>query len=150
MIRRLALLTGSALVLLALALPAGAGASEECNLQPRSACFGVESVSAGLSSTQAGAHPDLTLDVAVKTDPLSPTNVFGLHDAYAPTRNIRINTPPGLIGDPNVLGVPQQCTTQELISFNEPGGGCPNGSQIGDLRDLRLHASTGNSPSRCS
>ncbi len=120
-----------ALSVLALALPGGAVAAEECSLQPRSACFGVESVDAGLSTTQAGAHPDLTLDVAVKTDPLSPTNVFGLHDAYAPTRNVRINTPPGLIGDPNVLGVPQLCTTQELISFNEPGGGCPNGSQIG-------------------
>jgi hypothetical protein len=127
--RRLILLfVGALLIAAAAALPASA-AAEECSFVPRSSCFGVESVQAGLSTTQAGGHPDLTLDVGIKTDPTSEPNVFGLHDAYAPTRSIRFNPPPGLIGDPNVLGVPQQCTTKELVNFQTEG--CPNGSQVG-------------------
>jgi hypothetical protein len=124
----LALLAASALA--GLAMPAGAAAAE-CTQVPRAACFGIESVDASLSTAQAGAHPDLGLDVAIKQDPETPPNVFGLHDGYAPTRDIRFDTPPGLIGDPNVLGVPQQCKLGELFSWSEEGGGCPNGSQVG-------------------
>jgi hypothetical protein len=62
---------------------------------------------------------------------LSPTNVFGLHDSYAATRDIRFEVPPGVIGDPNAIGPTQQCSAQQLINSNEPGGGCPNASQIG-------------------
>ena len=90
----------------------------------------MESAGAALYQLQAGAHPDLTFSFAVKQDPASKPNPFGLHDAYASTRNVRFDLPPGLIGNPNVLGVPQQCTAQELITYNS-GGGCPNGSQIG-------------------
>lgn len=131
MTRRMMLLTTIALTAI-LATSASAGAAgQECTLEPRAACFGIESVKASLSTAQAGAHPDFTLDVEVKQDPESTPNLFGLKDSYATTRNIRFNLPPGLVGDPNVLGVPQQCTVQELISFSEPGGGCPNGSQVG-------------------
>jgi hypothetical protein len=105
-------------------------AGPDCKTEP-SACFGIESVQASLSSTQAGAHPDLSLDVAIAQDPSSPLNVFGLHNSYAATRDIRFDVPPGLIGDPNAIGAVQQCSTQQLLSYNEPGGGCPNGSQIG-------------------
>jgi hypothetical protein len=106
-----------------LALPATASASPQE--------FGIESVGASLSTTQAGAHPDLTLKADIKQDPASQPNAFGLKDSFAPTRHIRFETPPGLIGNPNVLGTSQQCTVQELTTFNEPGGGCPNGSQVG-------------------
>jgi hypothetical protein len=134
--------TGLPALLVAIGLLTGFGAApaaaEECTLTPRAACFGVESVSASLASThegvsasQAGAHPDLSFDVAIRRDPLSAPNVFGLQDSFAATRDIRIETPPGLIGDPNVLGTPQQCTPPELFSWNEPSGGCPNGSQVG-------------------
>jgi hypothetical protein len=70
------------------------------------------------------------LEVALKSNPESAPNVFGIRDSYAATRDIRFNPPPGLIGNPNVLGVPQQCTAQELLSSIQ-NGGCPNGSQIG-------------------
>ncbi len=130
MIRRTALLATAALVLIMLAVPAGASALEECSLEPRSACFGIESVDTSLSTTQAGGHPDFTLEVAVKQDPKSKSNVFQLKDSYAVTRNLRFNVPPGLIGNPNVLGVPQQCTAQELTTGVQ-GDGCPNGSQVG-------------------
>lgn len=119
------------IVVMALALAACASsavaAEPPCDLEPRARCFGIASVSASLSTTQAGGHPDLGLDVAIKQDPTSDPNPFGLKDSYGPTRNIRFNSPPGLIGDPNVLGVPQQCTVQELVGSIR----CPNGSQVG-------------------
>jgi hypothetical protein len=132
MIRRTAIFLAAGAAVAALALPTAAGAAENCEAEPRPNCFGIESVSASLSTTQAGAHPNLTLDVAVKRNPLSKPNVFGLKDSYAAARDIRIETPPGLIGDPNVFGVPQQCTAQQLSGiFTEESGGCPNGSQVG-------------------
>ena len=129
MIRRAAL-SALAAVLVALVVPASASAAEECDLEPRSLCFGLESLEAALSTTQAGDHPDLTFTFEAKQDPESETNPFGLHDGFATTRNVRFELPPGLIGEPNVLGVPQQCTVQELVTFST-GGGCPNGSQVG-------------------
>jgi len=140
MISRKAILAASLTGLALLFAPAFAGAAEaeNCDTEPRPACFGIESVSASLSSSQegvlpnqAGAHPDLSFAIVIKQDPSSPTNVFGLHDSYAATRNARFNLPPGLIGDPNAIGAVQQCSAQQLVSFQESGGGCPNGSQIG-------------------
>jgi len=131
MIRRSALLVAFTLVTAGLANSTGAAAAEVCDLTPRAECFGIESVNASISTTEAGAHPDLTLDVQIKQDPESEPNVFDLKDSFSPTRHIRFNAPPGLIGNPNVLGVPQQCTVAELLSWNQTGGGCPNGSQIG-------------------
>jgi hypothetical protein len=131
MMRKAISLLALPLVLIVVA-PAPSAAAAECNLpRPAPSCFGIESVDAFVSTTQAGAHPDLTLDVEVAQDPTSEPNVFGLKSPYAATRDIRFDLPPGLIGDPNVLGVPQQCVVQELLSFQEPNGGCPNGSQVG-------------------
>jgi hypothetical protein len=127
MIHRAALLVGLVLVALG-AAPLHAAATEgECLLEPRSACFGVASVKASLSTSQAGDHPDVSFDVGIAQDPASEANSFGLHNGYATTRDIRFNFPPGLVGDPNTLGVSQQCTEQELIAFLT----CPIGSQIG-------------------
>jgi hypothetical protein len=132
MIRRTAaLLAMPVLAAILWATPSVATAAENCEVDPRPACFGIESVQASLSDVQAGAHPDLSLDVAVKQNPLSPINLDGLHNSYAATRNIRFDLPPGLVGDPNAIGAVQQCSAQQLVSFAEPGGGCPNGSQIG-------------------
>ena len=129
-IHRVILLMATVLTAAAFAWNAGASAAEPpCDLEPRSRCFGLESLDASLSTTQAGAHPDLSFTFDVKKDPESKENVFGLKDAYARTGNVRIELPPGLIGDPNVLGIPQQCTLQELNA-----GHCPNGAQIGVTR----------------
>ena len=132
MIRRtaLALLAAAILAALLLAVPVQAAEAENCEKDPRPECYGIESVGASLSTHQAGAHPDFTLDVSVKLDSKSPTNLFGLHDSYAASRNGRFNIPPGLIGDPNSIGPTQLCSVQQLLESTE-GGGCPNGSQIG-------------------
>jgi hypothetical protein len=131
MSRRLALLAAPVLAALLWVSPAIATAAESCEAEPRPECFGIESVKASLSTAQAGAHPDFGLDVGVKQNPQSPINVFGLHDSYGPTRDIRFDVPPGLIGDPNAIGATQQCSVQQLASSTEGGGGCPNASQIG-------------------
>jgi hypothetical protein len=115
-------------LLLAAPVPA---AEAPCEEKPRAKCYGIESIEAALSTIQAGAHPDLTFTFDIKKDPESDPNVFGLKDSYAATRNVRIELPPGLTGDPNVLGAAQQCTIEGLLAFGEPGGGCPNGSQVG-------------------
>ncbi|MGN6815341.1 MAG: hypothetical protein ACTHK3_04570 [Solirubrobacterales bacterium] len=130
MIRRTVLFLAPVFACLLLAAPAIGAEAENCEAEPRPACFGIESVQASLSTNQAGAHPDLSLDVVVKQDPSTPANVFGLHDSYAATRNIRFDLPPGFLGDPNALGTTQQCTTVQLMSFLS-GGNCPNASQVG-------------------
>jgi hypothetical protein len=132
MILRSAVLIASLAAGLALLAAGPASAAKpDCEKESNPACFGIESVQASLSSTQAGAHPDLTFDVSVKQNPLSKKNIFGLYNTYAAVRNIRFNLPPGLVGDPNAIGAVQQCSAQQLVSYTEPGGGCPNGSQIG-------------------
>jgi hypothetical protein len=139
MIRRATLLLTAVLAILALAAPANA-AEAACELKPKAKCFGLESLDASLSispeagfePTQAGAHPDLTFGFFIKQDPETKPDLFGLKDAYAATRNVRIELPAGLIGDPNALGAPQQCTVEELVtSVVAADGGCPNGSQVG-------------------
>lgn len=127
MIRRSSLFATAALAALVLVAPSPASAAGECEPKPK--CFGVESLSASLSTTEAGAHPDLSFSFDIRKDPESKPNVFGLKNGFATTRNVRIELPPGLIGDPNVLGVPQQCTVQELVNYQTVG--CPNGSQVG-------------------
>ena len=134
MIRRTAIaLTLAVLGALALAVPAGAVGPPCPEGVPKAKCFAIESVEASLSSNQAGAHPDLTFSFSIAQDPDSPTDKQGLHNAFAPTRNVRTDIPPGLIGDPSVLGLPQQCRALELTL-----GECPTGSQIG-LAGVRLY-----------
>jgi len=124
-----ALFAGALLAALAFASSAAA-AEEPCDLVPKSRCFGVASLDAELSTTKAGAHPDLTFSFEMAQDPSTELDALGLRDSYVPTRNVRVELPPGLVGDPNLLGASQQCTAAELA---DRALGCPNGSQIGIL-----------------
>jgi hypothetical protein len=89
--------------------------------------YGIDSVSASLSTSQAGAHPDLTQAITLKTDPATPAGGNGAHQPYAATRDITIALPPGLIGNPTAV---PQCTNQQFLSAFA-GGGCPLESQVG-------------------
>jgi hypothetical protein len=89
--------------------------------------YGIASVSASLSTDEAGAHPDFTTTVQIKTDPSAPPDEFGHELPIAGTRSVEVQLPPGLIGNPNAVA---QCTSlQFATSFT--GGGCPQDSQVG-------------------
>jgi hypothetical protein len=80
--------------------------------------YGVEEVSASLSSPQAGAHADFTTYFKLSQEKGKP---------FALTRDIEVHLPPGMIGNPQ--GIPR-CTVAQLgnlISESE----CPVSSQVG-------------------
>ena len=80
--------------------------------------FAVESASASLSTTQAGAHADLTTDFAL-------TRKEGL--PYGRTRDVDFALPPGMIGNPQAV---PRCTAAQLGARNEESE-CPVASQVG-------------------
>jgi hypothetical protein len=86
--------------------------------------YGIKSFSASLSTTQAGDHPDFVTSFDLKREP------SGL--LHAPTREIVIDSPPGLTGNPNVV---PKCTAAQLVAtdVNDPSGegSCPIESQVG-------------------
>jgi hypothetical protein len=79
--------------------------------------FGIASFSLGLSSTQAGAHPDFTTAFAFNTD--SEGNPVGQ------VKDIRVDLPVGLVGNPQAT---PRCTPAELSVFD-----CKPGAQVGLL-----------------
>lgn len=84
--------------------------------------YGIKTLGASLSTTQAGAHPDFTTVIELKTDPSEPSG-SGFKPPYARTKDLSITVPPGLLGNPNNF---PQCTTQQLEEM-----GCPQDSQVG-------------------
>lgn len=80
--------------------------------------YKLESVSVELSNTQAGAHADLTTTFSLSQKEGEP---------YAQTRDIEVQAPPGLIGNPQ--GIPR-CTVAQLGNAPEESE-CPVDSQIG-------------------
>jgi hypothetical protein len=80
--------------------------------------YAVEAVSASLSTTQAGAHADLTTFFKLTREKGEP---------FAKTRDIEVHLPAGMIGNPQ--GIPP-CTVAQL--GNSPTESeCPSDSQVG-------------------
>jgi hypothetical protein len=80
--------------------------------------YGLEAVSASLSSNQAGAHADFTTFFKLTRKEGRP---------YAKTRDIEVHLPPGMIGNPQ--GIPR-CSIAQLGT--EPAKSeCPIDSQVG-------------------
>jgi len=80
--------------------------------------YAVESVSSSLSSTQAGAHADLTVSFALTQKGGEP---HGL------TRDLDVKLPPGVIGNPQ--GIPR-CSLVELGEAPSQSN-CPVAAQVG-------------------
>jgi hypothetical protein len=121
---RLALV--SVALCLGLLLPAAAQAGDPT-------LYGIQSVGASLSTTQAGAHPDFTTTVELTTDPAGPTE-GGVNPPYARTRDLAVTIPPGLIGNPTLF---PQCTVVQLgTSFDDSH--CPQDSQVG-VTDVTIY-----------
>ncbi len=86
--------------------------------------YGIASLSAGQTTSQAGGHPDFTLSFALKTDEKGVS--------FAPTKDLTIKLPPGLIGVP--AGFPtcdagQLAISGELLQVSKES--CPQASQVG-------------------
>jgi len=113
--RRLIVSLAAALAITALGLAAGA--------QGDPANYGIESVSASLSTSQAGAHADFTSDVTLKTENF---------ELPALTRDVSIELPQGLLANPNAVF---KCSAVQFVSTDvedkSNATGCPQESQVG-------------------
>jgi hypothetical protein len=106
--RRIAAIAIAASSLLGISSAPASAAPEEFDK------FAIESVSASLSDTQAGAHADMTIAIKLATEGNQP---------YAFLRDTRIELPPGVIGNPQAIPF---CTVEEFGSET-----CPFASQVG-------------------
>lgn len=79
--------------------------------------FGISSFTTSMSSSQAGGHPDFTTSFALDTDTEG--------DAIGQARNVRLDLPPGLLGDPQAT---PRCTPEELAGYD-----CQPSQQVGVL-----------------
>jgi hypothetical protein len=87
--------------------------------------YAVKSFSASISTDQAGGHPDFTTSFELTRDQESG-------ELFASTRDLTIDLPPGLSGNPNVVS---KCTAAQLVTtdVNDSGNenSCPVDSQVG-------------------
>jgi hypothetical protein len=109
--RRIVATASAALALLGV-WAAPASAAEEFDK------FAVESISASLSDKQAGKHADMTIAIKLTRDGNEP---------YASARDIEIELPPGVIGNPQAI---PRCTAEQLGDDYKTSA-CPFDSQVG-------------------
>ncbi len=85
--------------------------------------YGIESVGASLTTTQAGAHPDFTSSIVLKTENF---------ELPALTRDVSVELPPGLLANPNAA---PKCSASQFVRTNVEEksnvNGCPQDSQVG-------------------
>jgi hypothetical protein len=120
--RAILLTTLSVMALVAWASPASAAEEFEK--------YELESVSASLSTTQAGAHADFTVGLG-----LTHTEA-GIPAPYAFTRDVEVHLPPGVLGNPQ--GIPR-CSVAQLGNVPEKSE-CPIDAQVG-VSELTLGGS---------
>lgn len=90
--------------------------------------FGIENWEASVSDTRAAAHADGFTSFTLKT------NSEG--QPFAPTKQVTVDVPPGLVGNPRVL---TECTIVLLKAF---GNGCPRSAMAGFVH-VELNSSDG-------
>jgi hypothetical protein len=122
-LRRIAAICALALAVLG-AWASSATAAEEFDK------FAVESVSATLTDRQAGKHADMTIAIKLTRDGNEP---------YANARDIEIELPPGIIGNPQAV---QRCTPEQL-GDDAVTSACPFDSQVGMTRIRTVQPVTG-------
>lgn len=107
-LRCIAAIAGASLALSGLWAAPAIAANEEFDK------FAIESVSAALTNRQAGAHADMTISVKLATKGDTP---------YGRARNIEIELPPGVIGNPQAV---PRCSVEKFGAV-----ACPFESQVG-------------------
>jgi hypothetical protein len=78
-------------------------------------------VGAALSTSQAGAHANVTTSFTMATNEPST-------DVPADVRDVRFDLPPGLVG--NTVGLPR-CTMGKVVKLNSEPNGCPSDTMVG-------------------
>jgi hypothetical protein len=73
----------------------------------------------GISTTQAGAHPDMTVDFTVRTRQEEPRTESGANQV----KNALVETPAGFIGNPHAV---PECAAAKFVSDE-----CPVDAQVG-------------------
>jgi hypothetical protein len=81
------------------------------------ASFGIQSFSTSSSSTQAGAHANLSTSFTFNTDSLGNT--------IEQAKDVKVTLPPGVVGNPQAI---PKCSDLDFQAFN-----CPTDSQVGIL-----------------
>ena len=113
--RRMVVTLAAALAIAALGFAAAA--------QGDPANYGIESVGASLTTSQAGDHADFTSDVTLKTENF---------ELPALTRDISVELPQGLLANPTAV---PKCSAVQFVSTDvedkSNATGCPRESQIG-------------------
>jgi hypothetical protein len=109
------LMTTIAVALLGTALFGGSARADEFDK------YKLESASTQLSTTQAGAHPDFTVNFTLSEAAGEP---------YALTRDIEVRLPAGLFGNPQPFPT---CTTAQL-GTEAKNSSCPLDSQVGSTQ----------------
>jgi hypothetical protein len=89
--------------------------------------YAVESASAALTTTQAGAHADMTIAFELSSNENKP---------YAYTRDLDVHLPPGVIGNPQAI---PRCSTLQFGAST--GNTCPINTQVGAV-ELTLGGGT--------
>lgn len=95
--------------------------------------YDFQSVSAALSTSQAGAHPDFTTTFQLTGDPTNTAGDFtGQPKPWDDTKSITVELPPGLTG--NVASFPTCSVVEFLRSTVEITDRCPKDAQVGIAR----------------
>ncbi len=85
--------------------------------------YGIDSVTASLSTSQAGAHADFTSSIVLKTENF---------ELPALTRNVSVELPQGLLANPTAT---PRCSASQFVGTNvedkSNATGCPQNSQVG-------------------
>jgi hypothetical protein len=111
-ILRAAIFTGFALAAFSSSV-AAVGAADEFDK------YALQSVSVFLSTPEAGAHADLTTSFKLARKAIG--------EPYAPTRDLEVALPPGMIGNPQAV---PRCSGDQLGETPEEST-CPADSQVG-------------------
>jgi len=101
--------------------------------EAKAAPYGIESATTELSTTQAGAHPDLKLDFQLTKLEATGSPEFG-------TRTVVTELPSGLVGNPNNFTTCNMADVIRMSNFEsvENFNACPRSSNVGYM-DVAFH-----------
>jgi hypothetical protein len=123
-----------AICLLTIGMTLGASNVAQAEVEEPEGPFAVETFTTSVSTTQAGAHPDLTTSIRFA----SHLNGAGQLRPNEGPQDLIVNLPPGPVG--NLTAVPT-CSTSVFESRAEQVG-CPAATQVGTANDEYTSAGT--------